>query len=94
MTLERKIANLFKLTDENWMRHANPWSVWTRYSVLPLIVIAFWSKVWIGWWFLIPVVVSLSWMLFNPVVFRKTRSTKSWASKAFWENVCGQTGTK
>lgn len=50
--------------------------------MLPLIVIAFWSKVWIGWWFLIPVIVSLSWMLFNPVVFRKTRSTKSWASKA------------
>lgn len=82
MTLERKIANLFKRTDENWMKHANSLSVWTRYSVLPLIVIAFWSRVWIGWWFLIPAIVSLSWMLFNPVVFRKTKSTKSWASKA------------
>jgi hypothetical protein len=28
MTLERKMAKLFKLTDENWMKHANPWSVW------------------------------------------------------------------
>jgi len=45
MTLERKIAGLFKLTDENWMKHANPWSVWTRYSVLPLIVLAFWSRI-------------------------------------------------
>lgn len=30
MTLERKIAGIFKLDDENWMRHANPVSVWTR----------------------------------------------------------------
>ena len=60
MTLERKIAKLFKLTDENWMKHANPWSVWTRYSVLPIIVLAFWSRVWIGWWSLIPAVSNYS----------------------------------
>lgn len=54
MTLERKIANVFNLTSENWMKHSNPWSVWTRYSVLPIIVIAFWSRLWIGWWCLIP----------------------------------------
>ncbi len=82
MTLERKIAKLFKLTDENWMKHANPWSVWTRYSVLPIIVLAFWSRVWIGWWSLIPAIISLAWMFFNPVFFKKTKSTKSWASKA------------
>ena len=48
MTVERKIASAFRLNDKNWMKHANPWSVWTRYSVLPLIVLAFWSRVWIG----------------------------------------------
>ena len=26
---ENKVAKLFGLTGENWMRHANPWSVWT-----------------------------------------------------------------
>ncbi len=82
MTLERKIANLFKLTDENWMKHANPWSAWTRYSVLPIIVLAFWSRVWIGWWFLLPAIISLAWMFFNPVLFKKAKSTKNWASKA------------
>ncbi len=82
MTLERKIANLFKLTDENWMKHANPWSVWTRYSVLPIIVLAFWSRAWIGWWHLIPAVVSLTWMFINPVFFKKPKSTKNWASKS------------
>ncbi len=82
MTVERKIANWFNLNGENWMRHANPWSVWTRYSVLPLIVVAFWSRTWIGWWCLIPGLLSLAWMFFNPVLFNKPRSTKNWASKS------------
>jgi len=82
MTFERKIAKLFQLTDENWMKHANPWSVWTRYTVLPLIVLAFWSRIWIGWWCLIPGIISLLWMFFNPIFFKKPRSTKNWASKS------------
>ena len=82
MTLESKIAYLFRLTDENWMKHANPWSVWTRYSVLPVIVLAFWSRIWIGWWCVIPVILSLAWLFLNPVVFKKARSTKNWASKS------------
>ncbi len=82
MTLERKMAKAFNLTNENWMRHANPVSVWTRYSVLPIIVFAFWSRIWIGWWCLIPGVISILWMFFNPVFFKKPKSTKNWASKA------------
>lgn len=82
MTLERNVARLFRLNDENWMKHANPWSVWTRYSVLPLIVLAFWSRIWIGWWCLIPGIASLLWLFLNPVFFPKPRSTRNWASKA------------
>ena len=82
MTLERKIAKLFNLTDENWMKHANPISVWSRYSVLPVIVFSFWCRLWIGWWCLIPGGLSLLWVFFNPVVFQKPISTKNWASKA------------
>jgi hypothetical protein len=91
MTVERIIASLFKLTDENWMKHANPWSVWTRYSVLPLIILAFWSRVWIGWWFIIPGLISLVWMFLNPILFKKPGSTRNWASKSVlgervWQN--------
>jgi len=82
MTVERKISKLFKLTDDNWMKHANPWSVWTRYSVLPIIVLAFWSRIWLGWWHLIPAIISLAWMFFNPVFFKKPKSTMNWASKS------------
>ena len=82
MTVERKIAKAFRLTDENWMKHSNPWSVWTRYSALPLIVFAFWSRIWIGWWCLIPGVGAIIWVFFNPVFFKRPRSTKNWASKS------------
>lgn len=33
-----RVARLFGLRGESWMRHANPWSVWTRFSVLPLLL--------------------------------------------------------
>nr|WP_299337794.1 DUF6653 family protein [Allomuricauda sp.] len=82
MTTERKIARFFNLTDRNWLRHANPWSVWTRYTVLPVIILAFWSRIWLGWWVLIPVTLSIAWMLLNPIIFRKPKSTKNWPSKA------------
>jgi len=82
MTLERRLAEAFNLTDDNWMKHANPWSVWTRYSVLPIIVFAFWSRVWIGWWCLIPGAAALLWVFVNPIVFSKPKSTRNWASRA------------
>lgn len=82
MPVEKQIASLFRLTEENWMKHANPWSVWTRYSVLPVIILAFWSRIWIGWWCAIPVAISLAWMFFNPILFDKPVSTNNWASKS------------
>ena len=82
MNLERNIAKIFNLTDENWMKHSNPWSVWTRYSVLPIIVFSFWSRIWIGWWCLIPGILSILWMFINPIFFSKPKSTKNWASKS------------
>ena len=81
MTVETRIASLFKLTDDNWLKHANPWSVRTRYTVLPLIVLAFWSRVWLGWWFMLPAALSIAWMIVNPVFFKKPASTKSWESR-------------
>ncbi|NMB79453.1 MAG: hypothetical protein GYA23_10220, partial [Methanomicrobiales archaeon] len=54
MTLERKIAGAFALDDETWRRHANPWSVLLRNTVLPLLVLAFWSRLWLCWYALAP----------------------------------------
>ena len=82
MAWEQTLSRIFQLNDKAWMRHANPWSVWTRYSVLPFLVLAIWSKAWIGGFCLGPIALSLLWMFLNPHVFPKPASTKNWASMA------------
>lgn len=81
MALEESIAKFFKMTDEVWARHANPWSVWTRYSTMPILALAVWSRVWIGWWAFLPAVAALVWVYINPRIFNKPKTTQSWTSK-------------
>jgi hypothetical protein len=81
VTGERRVAKLFGLEGETWMRHANPASVWTRFAVLPMLAISIWSRDWIGWWSLVPLALSLVFMVVNPLLFPKPRSTRNWASK-------------
>jgi hypothetical protein len=81
MTFERKVAQLFNMNQETWARHANSWSVWTRNTVLPLLILAIWSRAWIGWWAIIPIAGAVLWMWLNPRVFPKPNSTDNWASK-------------
>jgi hypothetical protein len=82
MTLEKKIARAFALDDATWMRHANPWSVGLRFTVLPIIILAFWSRIWIGWWAVVPVLIALFWNWVNPRIFPAPRSFDHWMSKA------------
>jgi hypothetical protein len=73
---------LFKMTNETWEKHANPWSVWSRMMTLPFLVFAIWSRVWIGWYAWAIVGIIVIWLIFNPKAFKKPKSTKNWASKA------------
>ena len=59
MNIEQKITSLFKMDDKTWSRHANPWSVWTRFLVFPILALAIWSRVWLGWYSLIPIGVGV-----------------------------------
>ena len=63
------------------MRHSNPISVWTRFGVVPLLAVSIWSRDWIGWWSLVPLALSLAFMIVNPRLFPVPPSTKNWASK-------------
>ena len=74
-------ARLMSMDDAAWTRHANPWSVWTRFSCLPLIVLAIWSRDWIGWWALLPLALALWWTWYNPRAFGPPVRTDSWASR-------------
>jgi len=81
MTLERKLASAMSMDDATWLRHANPWSVWTRASVLPLVILAVWSRNWLGAWSWAGIVASLAWMWANPRVFRRPKTLENWASR-------------
>ena len=88
VTSEQRVAKLFGIEGENWARHANPVSVWTRFAVVPLLALSIWSRDWIGWWSVVPIVLSLVFMMVNPVLFPKPRSTRNWASRGvFGERV-------
>lgn len=82
MTIERKIARFFQLDDAAWMRHANPWSVATRFTVLPFLLLAGWSIELLQWWATLPIALALLWMYINPLIFKAPKSTRNWASKA------------
>ncbi len=80
MDLFKLAERSMSMDDTTWMRHANPLSVWTRFSCLPLIILAIWSRVWLSWWALVPLALALLWTWANPRVFPPPARTDSWAS--------------
>ena len=82
MNFEKKTSTFFKLNDETWMRHANPWSVWTRFIIFPFLAAAIWSRVWLSWYCLVPIALIMLWTWLNPRAFGKPKTTKAWSSKA------------
>ncbi len=82
MTIEARIARAHRMDDAAWARHANPWSVWTRVPILPLLALAIWSRAWIGWWALLPVALLIAWTWVNPRIFPPPRSLDGWGSCA------------
>lgn len=82
MRVTQFIAKAFLPDDESWLKHANPWSVWTRFITLPFLVLAVWSRAWIGWYCLIPISILVIWIIFNPRLFGKPASFDSWGSRA------------
>jgi len=73
---------LMSMTDAVWLRHANPLSGWTRLASGPLIFLALWSHVWIGWRALIPIAILAVWIWLNPRVFPRPKNADAWMTKA------------
>ncbi len=79
--LGRVTQRAMGMSDAVWQRHVNPWSYWTRVPVLPLIGLAIWSRVWIGWWCLIPISILAVWVWLNPRVFPPPKTVDNWMSQ-------------
>lgn len=48
----------------------------------PLLTLAIWSRVWLGWWAIGPVALVLVWNWANPRLFAPPRDYGAWASRA------------
>lgn len=82
MDIFRGAERLMAMDDATWRRHANPVSVWTRMlTTLPLLVLAIWSRVWLGFWSLPVIAAALAWIWLNPRLFAEPSRFDSWASK-------------
>jgi hypothetical protein len=75
------VAGAFRMSDEAWKRHANPWSVWTRVAAIPMMILAIWSRLWLRWWCLVPIAAMVVWLWLNPHVFAPVETRTSWAAK-------------
>ena len=73
---------LMRMDDDAWERHANPLSVWSRVAALPVLVLAIWSRVWLGWWCLLPITAIILFTYFNPRLFDPPTRRDSWAARA------------
>jgi len=78
------VASTFKMTDDSWKRHANPWSVWTRFAAIPLMLLAIWSRTWIGWWSPAPIAAVVVWLWLNPRAFAPVEEPRTWAARGIY----------
>lgn len=75
-------AKMMSMDEKTWLRHANPYSVWTRIiTVLPLILFSIWLIKPMGTYSLFFIVPVALWTWLNPRMFKKPSRTNNWASK-------------
>ncbi|MEL6582687.1 MAG: DUF6653 family protein [Pseudomonadota bacterium] len=86
MAVLTRVAEFFGLDDEGWERHANPWSVYTRFAIFPALTLVLlqWG-VW-GWWTVLPVAALLIFTKINPRLFPAVQRNSGWC----WAAVMGE----
>jgi hypothetical protein len=81
MRIDKGMEKSMGMDEAVWARHANPWSFYTRVPILPLLGLAVWSRVWLGWWCLVPLVLVIAWTFYNPRAFPPPKTLDHWTSK-------------
>lgn len=80
MDIIKQLEKLMSMDESTWHKHSNPWSVYTRFTLLPLISLAFWSRDWIGIYSVLAILASFLWVWINPRLFQAPDTTNNWAS--------------
>lgn len=80
-TLGGLLEQSMRMDETTWARHANPWSVWTRIPILPLLALAIFSRTWIGWRCLVPIAALVVWTYINPRAFPPPPHLDSWSAR-------------
>lgn len=57
-------------------RHSNPWSAWSRWASVPLLLVPAWRHSWRD------AALVGAWMALNPVVFSEPPHQRAWATRA------------
>ncbi len=57
---------MMTMSEESWARHANPRSVYTRFTCLPLLSLAIWSRGELGYLAIPMILLALFWIWYNP----------------------------
>ncbi|MCR8722934.1 DUF6653 family protein [Frigidibacter sp. ROC022] len=82
MDIFRLAERSMAMDDASWARHANPWSVFSRFAILPLLALAVWSRVWLGWGALLPVAAVIVFTFVNPRLFAPVEGPpRGWAGR-------------
>jgi hypothetical protein len=48
------------------------------------MIAAVWSRQWLGWWAVAPVLLVIAWLAINPFVFPAVGPSRSWVSKGIF----------
>ncbi|MBN2069009.1 MAG: hypothetical protein JW739_05165 [Opitutales bacterium] len=81
-TPQNLFTRLMGMSDDVWLRHTNPLSVWSRILLsLPILTLSIWSRAWIGFYAIVAIGLSLFWLWINPRLFPVPKNTNNWASQ-------------
>lgn len=81
MDLGKLLERMMGMDDATWVRHSNPLSGWSRVSILPLLALAIWSRVWLGWHALWLIALVVLWTWLNPRLFGPPKSNEAWMTQ-------------
>jgi hypothetical protein len=75
------------MSEETWLRHANPWSGFTRIITYPLLFIPIWylqeflEDPIINWYPVLGIIIVTIWFWLNPRIFPRPKNYNNWLSK-------------